>query len=84
MDSEQEIVFEQKLNVNDLAELGPCTWGMDGQLGLCICENLYYSAICSQEFDSTNTLVCTACTLGAEVRMNLLRPPFSQIGVNAH
>lgn len=55
MESGQEIVFMQKLNVNDLAELEPCTWGMDGQLGLCICENLYYSAICLQEFDLTNT-----------------------------
>lgn len=55
MESGQEIVFVQKLNVNDLAELEPCTWGMDGQLGLCTCENLYHSAICSQEFDLTNT-----------------------------
>ena len=59
MKSGQEIVFVQKLNVNDLAELEPCTWGMDGQLGLCICENLYYSAICSQEFDLTNTHIHT-------------------------
>lgn len=34
-----EIVFVQKLNADDLAELEPCTMGgIIGQLSLCICE----------------------------------------------
>lgn len=58
MESGQEIAFVQKLGVNDLAELKPCTWGMDGQLGfLSTCENLYHSAICSQVFDFINTSI---------------------------
>lgn len=48
-------------------------------------KTLYYSAICSQEFDLTNTRIYAHIlyTL-ANARINLLQPLCSQIGVNTH
>ena len=48
-------------------------------------KTLYYSAICSQEFNLTNTRIYAHILYTpANARINLLQPLYSQIGVNTH